>query len=410
MKILHISDFHFGTSSIDEDTIYPTISEDFLYRTKKFILENLSIPDLLIFTGDLVSKGNTMNLENPIIFDFLQPFIDKKIPILICNGNHDLKEENIENKTQFIDYVKFMEKNKNKFRINLSNNFRQNQSAYIDFAKENNLFISLNSCHNILTNKEKDYKKPATLPYKLTDQFFNELKKKYKKKFKYRNKLVIIHHPLEKLKNHHNTIRILKENGIKIIFAGDSHIFSKYNYEGIIGLTTGTLYGSNKIRWDSLNLEMQPNQFNYYDIDTDRNLLNISQYIHDLETGEWRLKEKYPLNISMCSAWNLENWCLSLNIESTFHELKKESIILIVEDLSKNADYIAIKKNNKILKIFIQERENQNYKVNFIKSYLKKKTINNKEIDIKIIDKTGKLKGQLPSNIIIECKENVKIN
>jgi len=327
------------------------------------------------------------------------------IPILFCNGNHDLKEENIQIKKQFIDYSDFIVKHQEEFRINLSENFYENQASFIDFPKKNMLFISLNSCHNIITNKEQDFKKPATLPYKLTDEFFMELKKQHIKEFQFRNKFIVIHHPLEKLKEHLDSIRVLKENNINLLFAGDSHKYSEYHYEDITGLTAGTLYGSNKIKWDSLNLQMRPNQFNYYEINAIDNNLSIFQYINDLQTSRWRLNSNSSLNIQLRGAWDLSSWCDYLKINSILKELKSETIKTIIEDTSKSVDFIAIRKDNEIIKIFVQENVDQQ-KVKLIKSYIKDKKMGNKYFDFKVIDKTGRLKGQLPSEFILECANN----
>ncbi len=400
MKILHISDFHFGDSSIKQDTIYPTIPDDYLYKLQKFIKLNLDLPDIVIFTGDLISKGKIADLKRPTILDFLKKFTDNSIPILICNGNHDLVEDDIKNKTQFIDFNNFILEHQKELGINISEDFYENQASYIDFPRYNTLFISLNSCHNIITNKEQDFKKPATISYKLTDKFFNELRKKIKF-FSYRNKVVIIHHPLEKLKDHLDSIKLLKENDVKIVFAGDSHKYSYIRYEGIIGITAGTIFGSNSIKWDQLNLTMQPNQFNYYSYDFKRKCLNVSQNIMDIESGNWKLKKSLPVDLKFLTGWSLEDWYNYLGLNKELEKLKTKSIIVVFEDISKEADFIGITRDLEILKIFYLDKEEQQ-KVKIIKYIYREQQLKKKNHDFLIIDKTKKLKGQISATLIEE--------
>ena len=400
MKILHISDFHFGNSSIKQDTIYPTIPDDFLYKTQKFMKTQLELPDLVIFTGDLISKGKTANLKSPIILDFLKYFTHNNIPILVCNGNHDLVEGNIMTKTQFIDFNNFIMQHHKEFGINISENFNENQASYIDFPRYNILFISLNSCHNIITNKDQDFKKLATITYKLTDEFFNELKKKVKYFF-YRNKFVIIHHPLEKLKKHIDSIKILKENNVKVVFAGDSHKFSNTKYDGINGITAGTLFGSNSIKWDQLNLIMHPNQFNYYNLDHDKDCIKISQFIVDNESSNWILKKQLLLDLQILKGWNLKDWYKYLGINKQVEKLEAKSIDFIFEDVSKEADYIGLTKKLNRIKIFYFKEEEQK-KVKVIKCLYREQQIKKKNHDFIVIDKTKKLKGQISALLIEE--------
>ena len=399
MKILHISDFHFGNSSIKQDTIYPTIPDDFLYKTQKFMKTQLELPDLIIFTGDLISKGKIADLKSPIILDFLKYFTLNNIPILVCNGNHDLVEDNIVNKTQFIDFNNFIMLHHKEFGINISENFYENQASFIDFPLYNVLFISLNSCHNIITNKMQDFKKPATISYKLTDEFFNELKKKIKYFF-YRNKFVIIHHSLEKLKEHIDSIKILKENNVKVVFAGDSHKFSNTKYDGINGITAGTLFGSNSIKWDQLNLIMQPNQFNYYNLYHEKDCIKISQFIVDNESSNWIQKKQLSLDLHILKGWNLKDWYKYLGINKKLEKLETKSIEFIFQDVSKEADYIGITSELNRIKIFYLDREEQQ-KVEVIKYIYREQQLKKKNHDFIVFDKTKKLKGQI-STLLIE--------
>ncbi|KKN28880.1 hypothetical protein LCGC14_0849680 [marine sediment metagenome] len=399
MKILHISDFHFGNNSIQQDTIYPTIPDDFLYKTQKFMKTQLELPDLVIFTGDLISKGKIADLKSPIILDFLKYFTHNNIPILICNGNHDLDENNIENKNQFVDFNNFILEHQKELGINISENFYENQASYMDFPRYNTLFISLNSCHNIITNKEQDFKKPATISYQLTDEFFNELRQKIKYFF-YRNKFVIIHHPLEKLKEHIDSIKILKKNNVKVVFAGDSHKFSKTNYDGIYGITAGTLFGSNSIKWDQLNLIMQPNQFNYYNLDSENDSIKISQFIVDNEFSNWILKKQLILDLDILQGWNLKDWYKYLGINKLLEKLEAKSVEFIFQDGSKEADYIGITSELNSIKIFYLDREEQQ-KVEVIKYIYREQQLKKKNHDFIVFDKTKKLKGQI-STLLIE--------
>lgn len=404
MKILHLSDFHIGEQSLNNDTKFPTIPNDYLYILKKFISNKLSKPDLVIFTGDLVSRGKTIDLNSPIIEEFFQYFIKARIPILCCNGNHDLDENMVQDKKQFMDYSMYILKEHEQFGITLSDRFSDNLASFIDFPKYNSLFISLNSCFNIISSSNETLK-PATLPYSIIDPFFRELRNKVGWKFDHRNKFVIVHHPLEKLKEHNDSIRILHENRILGVFNGDSHKFDidDRSIKGVLGMTTGTMYGANKIKWNDLNLIMQPNQFNYYELEINRMEISIGNYIRDLSNGEWCLGNEKTIPLDLEKLWTISEFSKQFHINE--EKFKQSKIKYVFRDTSREVDYIGFTSKGLKSYIFHLNSENQ-VKTNIIRDFYKESQLHNlKSTPLLIIDATHKLKGQLPEEIIIEAEK-----
>jgi DNA repair exonuclease SbcCD nuclease subunit len=399
MKILHISDFHTGSKSIGHDTPLPLKEEDFIFKTQEFIENEVDLPDLIIFTGDLVSVGNTSDLNNPEISEFFQPYVEKKIPILMCNGNHDLEEGFVRDGWQFIDYTSFILEHQNEFQVKVSKDFINNQASYIDFPKWNVLFLSLNSSPNIVKNSDPELKR-ASLGYKKTILFLDEVKEKIGFEFQHRNIFVIIHHPLEELIKHNDSIILLEKFNFRIIFAGDSHKFSVVPYKSHIGITAGSIFGSLEGRTDKLNMTTKPNQFNFYHLFPFDKRLQIIQYKNDLEKEEWIIGNTKSKNIIFRRKWSTEDFSNFLNINS--QDLYKFSIQFLTDDLSKESDFLGFDLSGNKFLIYQLEKEDQK-KVNFIQNIYKQIILKNQKFEkLIVIDKTYKLKCQIPHKYIIE--------
>jgi len=88
MKILHLSDLHFGKSLHNEDLI-----EDQKYWVDKTVEEiKIQLPDAVIIAGDVYDRGvpskDAVQLFSRFLSD-IRNIQEKDISVLICAGNHD---------------------------------------------------------------------------------------------------------------------------------------------------------------------------------------------------------------------------------------------------------------------------------------------------------------------------------
>jgi predicted MPP superfamily phosphohydrolase len=92
--ILHLSDLHFsGTADADIKIVIAALVKDI----NREVNEKKTIIDLVVFSGDLVEKGGTLNLFEEAKKDFIEKVITAaKISgerFVICPGNHDIDRE-----------------------------------------------------------------------------------------------------------------------------------------------------------------------------------------------------------------------------------------------------------------------------------------------------------------------------
>lgn len=94
VKILHLTDIHYGRT---------VNSSKRLNEIKNKV--NLSKPDIIVFTGDLIDKDTEMNDEiEESLIEFLKS-LDSKLGKYAIKGNHDISFENWENIIKEGDFI-----------------------------------------------------------------------------------------------------------------------------------------------------------------------------------------------------------------------------------------------------------------------------------------------------------------
>ncbi|HEY5535977.1 MAG TPA: metallophosphoesterase [Ignavibacteria bacterium] len=153
MKILHISDFHYSKSKL-EKAKYKTFISKYLEHITK--IKNI---DFIIFTGDLVDRGNNsedFNIANDILIDPLikATNIDKS-NVFICAGNHDVKRDEDMEMTQDLFKNKLIDNDiLNNFVDDSKNNKQFNSS--IELLKNYNDFSQIFYRYHLDKNKDID--------------------------------------------------------------------------------------------------------------------------------------------------------------------------------------------------------------------------------------------------------------
>jgi len=89
MNILHLTDLHYNSESYEKFTQHNMMEKLLIYITGL----NKKI-DLVIFSGDLVFKGNDFHDFESARAEFLEKLCEKlnitENEIILCPGNHDM--------------------------------------------------------------------------------------------------------------------------------------------------------------------------------------------------------------------------------------------------------------------------------------------------------------------------------
>lgn len=90
MKILHISDLHFGKKLHGFSLID---NEDQPFWARQFLkLVDEKSPDVILIAGDVYDNGNPSKEAISLLSDFLTSLLDRGIPVMMVAGNHDSGE------------------------------------------------------------------------------------------------------------------------------------------------------------------------------------------------------------------------------------------------------------------------------------------------------------------------------
>jgi 3',5'-cyclic AMP phosphodiesterase CpdA len=179
---------------------------------------NRTKPTFVVITGDFVNnRTDTVQIS---AFKEITSLIDKKIPVYLVPGNHDIGQNPTEEQIDFYS--------------------KHYQSDRFSFNHEGVCFIGLNSCFikaNLLQEQEQ---------LEWLKNIFKENQAK--------RKIIFTHHPfftknineeenysnlpLEKRKNY---FQLFKENNVKVIFAGHYHNNASAYYDDMDMITTSSI-------------------------------------------------------------------------------------------------------------------------------------------------------------------------
>jgi predicted phosphodiesterase len=239
MKILHLSDFHYGSDSYTKFSDNKIIDELCLS-----LLKHKNAIDLVIFSGDLVNKGivetNFYNAENCLLKKISEILNIKNENIILTCGNHDVNRG-----CKLTSLETFFERDirdsdsLNKFVLENDQDFINSTNCLQNYNKFNKLFYSSDSEFHQLFNIhkiEKDGKKVGILsinsawraidddckgkllfPKVLLENALLELKDCY-------CKFAVVHHPLFYFKDfNYKELQELIHKEFDIIFSGHVH-------------------------------------------------------------------------------------------------------------------------------------------------------------------------------------------
>ena len=406
LSLLHFSDLHFGTLSSKNQSKYETPFFDFFFDLKSKIIEILEQKeiDIVLITGDITSKGENEGMEDKILTQFFRIFIERKIPIITCNGNHDLERDLIIEGTQFQNYRNFLNQFYIDFQCSLSINFDSNQSSFIYLEKENSIFISINTCKeirkeylkdkegNITTLMDKEYLNVGIFSAKLLDDILIEIKNLLGSKFDYANKFLITHHPLDIFKENKRAIEYLESRQINYIFSGHVHHFDIQTYGELVNFVAGSPLVNTNQRTDDINLVEYPKQFNIYQINKHNKTIEIQQNLE--QNFKWIIGKTEKKAIRFLTKYPLDNWSSIINLnEAQIKNLKNRNILYVVENNFSDLlfSHLFLTENNEIIKGILINN------------------INQERIIKTLLDNIVKIKKETGTYLIINKTENYKI-
>ncbi|MFW9996050.1 MAG: metallophosphoesterase [Candidatus Odinarchaeota archaeon] len=322
--VLHFSDLHFGHFFLENNADRPSDFPDFFHRLKNRLekLMDEHIPSLVIISGDIGSIGKDIsetpvlsrNDERGYLFQFLELFRKKNIPVLMCAGNHDLNYEEIKNKQQFTPYLKIHAKLDEILSGGIgsekSERFSENQASYIYIKEMNAFFFAVNSCIDIeavpLTtqaddggtivikneNDEVRYElgplERGTFSYKHLNELAAEVRGKYPDQFQDARKYLVCHHPRMYFAARKECEQLAAEIGIKIVFSGHRHWSDFFIGKYLTDIISGSIFVVREQRIFFPDLE--PVQFNKYEFNLGTNELKAESMYYDSKHHYWDRK------------------------------------------------------------------------------------------------------------------------
>ncbi|MHA1380906.1 MAG: metallophosphoesterase family protein [Candidatus Helarchaeota archaeon] len=431
-NFLHISDLHFGKSSISKDAFGTQAFDDFFSLIEddfSKIIEEREIKCLII-SGDIISRGEEFEFQNEYLIKFLRIFNEKNVPVLICNGNHDLQRNSIIEKRQFEGYKDFMKTNKKLLNIEYSDNFENNQAAFLFLEQYNLLFLSLNSCkyiENKIISEElkklpefsldpdkylqKRYLNVGILSRRDLTNIFKELRRKFgEERLNYTNIFVICHHSIGDLEESDLSINFLKVNKVKIIFSGHLHKNKAVVRKDLdlINFIAGSFLSDINARTNDVDLKVNPPQFNLYTLDFENKTITPVVYKYR-DDSRWKGEElpKETINF-MISYHSIEDWCDKYGCNSIIYELERRDINLIIENTEDEYDFVMVNSADNQIPVWLIRDNDTQEKVDFLKKWIVVhfEKLNN-GWQILIIKKTTKFERQFPDRFLIEVDNDM---
>lgn len=234
MKIMHLSDLHFGTE------------EDATVNGLKNSIQSLS-PDLIIISGDFTQVGSAAEYETAQ--NFLK---DINTPFFCVPGNHDIPRYNLIERF-FSPYKKY----KTYIADDLCPFMETDHAIIAGINTARRMLPHWNWSHGAVSDKQLDHIRDG----------FDEMDKNGQDRFR----ICVMHHPVQAdedfplnviFYNREKTLQMIHDMGVDLVLTGHVHHADISNMGG----STVFLSASTAL---STRLREQQNGFNIIDIDDD---------------------------------------------------------------------------------------------------------------------------------------------
>lgn len=242
MNILHLTDLHYNSESYEKFTQHNMIQKlcDYLTSLDQKI-------DLVIFSGDLVFKGNLLSDFHEAKKEFLDKISSAlaitENEIILCAGNHDMDrtykseglEERFASKVNNSDNLFNFLKNKTDYDVVTSLNTTKNYNSFVnDFYKDkssnkiNELYsmhrrtiygeeIAILSINSSWRSVDDSSNGKLLFPKNLLEEALYELRD-------VKCKFIVLHHPIHWFKDfNQNELQSLIYKSCNIMFSGHIH-------------------------------------------------------------------------------------------------------------------------------------------------------------------------------------------
>ncbi|MBY9005636.1 MAG: metallophosphoesterase [Candidatus Lokiarchaeota archaeon] len=331
-NVLHFSDLHFGRGSqIKNMTNIDLFFKNFKDWINKFQNFDEKKTSLVIMSGDFGSYGESTN--DIYLKKFLKIFNDINIPIIPCNGNHDIRLYNDrKERLEVHPFVSLINNYKDFFNCqyigNINNDFKKYLACYYVLEDINSIFISINSSEDteyISLGNNVWFLDDKKFIGKNIDTILQEIENHSGLKLIDLNKFVICHHPINYI-NNLKLVNTLKNHNIEVVFSGHIHQYNFTITKQIKNFIAGSFLVNAKSRKDIYN-EDRRFQFNRYFFDFNTNSiksfvnyhLQEDKWIEDIQDEKVEVKLNHPNDI-----WNPIIRRNNINIVVGNQKLKKE--------------------------------------------------------------------------------------
>jgi hypothetical protein len=317
IKLLHLSDIHFGISDHDDDQVLIT---DSISRAVEEHIEKFGIPQICIFSGDLTQRGGISELNDfEAWLETLFKDSDKeRIDIFIVPGNHEVERPELHTTDYFQEVGLRRSAYSTKGEFNKLRNslikppglFSNFISWHSDFAKKTKYNVISNWNSNIAgcCTDKKSYSSIDTKIIGLNTALLScndddegklvadrkTLNQNFKNWCSSSDLLMVVgHHPIGKLSDE---VWLTDWNNIEmeetISQGAGAHIYFHGHIHKPIGIALNHTVGRNITVLGGgacyQNLKY-PMHFAFYDVDISQQIISPSTYEYDLDDGSWFL-------------------------------------------------------------------------------------------------------------------------
>ena len=232
LSILHFTDLHFGECSMQKEERKTDDFDNYFVFLKKTIQDVIKDEKvgLAVISGDFCSKNHfflsdeSKRKELPeYLIEFLEIFSSSRVPLIISIGNHEINRDIDHHLYRTELFLHLVDEIKRQFNSDFSNKFKENFINYKIFQDLQVIIFSVDTTSNL---NEKNNWEGASLNLRNVENFFEEIEQNGIK-LKGFKKIMVCHHPLNKIDNYEHLLPSFIRDDIIYVLSG--HVHDKKN-------------------------------------------------------------------------------------------------------------------------------------------------------------------------------------
>lgn len=309
LSILHFTDLHFGEYSMQkEERKSGDFDNYFVYLVKTIqgVIKDEQV-GLAVISGDFCSKNhfflsdeNKRNELPEYLAEFLEIFSSNGVPLILSIGNHEINRDIEHHQYRTELYLHLIDKIKQQFNSDFSKKFEKNYINYKIFQDLQIIIFSVDTTSNL---DESNNWESASLNLRDFEYFYKEIEQNGIK-LKDFKKIIVCHHPLNKIDNYEHLLSSFIQDDIIYVLSGHEHNKKKSKYIDlgtnieIINFIAGSPFLNLEKKIEGQLWDPVRSQFNLYKLSGSQfEFIEASYYIFN-ENMNWEKKNLYPKLLS----------------------------------------------------------------------------------------------------------------